>query len=364
MRVLFLTTHLNAGGITSYLLTLSKGLLQEGHEVFVGSSGGNMEAEFETLGVRLFPLKIKTKSEVSLKVFFAIPKVMRFVKENKIDIIHAHTRITQVLANWISVFQKIPYVATCHGFFKTRWTRKLFPCWGNKSIAISVAVKDHLHQDFQIKDKNIRIIHNAIDVERFPLILKKDRIEEQSKLDLQWPVVGIIARLSDVKGQDILVQAMPGILKRFPKAQLLLVGEGKFERALKDWVECLRVEESVRFYPVVNKVLDFLKLMDVFVMPSRMEGFGISVLEAQACGIPVVASNVGGLPNIIQQGETGLLVEKENPNALADAICDLLEDKEMAKMLAQKGRTFVLENYSLIKMAKETETVYRELVKE
>jgi len=120
MKTLFLTTHLNTGGITSYLLTLTKGLIARGHKVYLISSGGNTEEEFEAMGVRLHNLNFRTKSDISPKIYFSIPIIKSYINEYKIDIVHAHTRITQIMGCILKFNTKIPYLSTCHGFFKTR----------------------------------------------------------------------------------------------------------------------------------------------------------------------------------------------------------------------------------------------------
>ncbi|MBI5415775.1 MAG: glycosyltransferase, partial [Candidatus Omnitrophica bacterium] len=167
MNVLFLTTHLDTGGITSYLLTLARGMRRQGVGVWIGSGGGNMEHEFRSAGATVIPLDIRTKSELDLRIYACLPRLKRLVSDHKIDIVHAHTRITQVMGTWLSRMTGVPYVSTCHGFFKPRLVRRLFPCWGTAVIAISGPVRDHLRADFGIPDDRIGMVRSGVDVDLY-----------------------------------------------------------------------------------------------------------------------------------------------------------------------------------------------------
>ena len=248
MNILLLSTHFNAGGIASYLLTLGHGLTEKGHKVFVVTSGGDKVSALTSLGVPHKALNIRTKSELSLKIYLALNELCRFVKDNKIEIIHAQTRVTQVMASLLSMITNRPYVTTCHGFFRPRVFRQLYPCWGEGVIAISEPVKDHLMKDFGVEERRITLIpHGINDVEYVPLSEELKKIRRQ-KLNLKnGSVIGIIARLSDVKGHSVLIKAMPHVIRNYPDTSLLIAGQGKMERELRALVKELNLEDHVRF---------------------------------------------------------------------------------------------------------------------
>jgi len=127
-------------------------------------------------------------------------------------------------------FIGVPHISTCHGFFKKRFFRKVFPCWGQRVIAISEPVKNHLINDFKVKEDKIVVIHNGIDVNRFsePRSEKREPIKRNLGLG-EGPVIGIVARLSDVKGHVYLIGAMRNVINEVPQAQLVIVGEGKMK---------------------------------------------------------------------------------------------------------------------------------------
>ena len=361
MNILILTTHFNTGGITSYILTLAKGLTRNDHKIFVISSGGNMVGDLERAGVKHTYFDIRTKSEVSPKLYRALPKLMRFVKENNINVIHSQTRITQILATILTKITQAKHVSTCHGFFKTRLFRRIFPCWGDATIAISRQVEDHLIHDFHVpSDKVFWVIH-GISCDLKPLN-QKDLLERRQEFGIaHGPLVGIIARLSGVKGHDILINAMRKVVDEKKDARLLVVGRGKTEEPLKAMTENLGLENNIVFLPVVNQVDAILPILDIFVMPSRQEGLGLSVMEAQAQGLPVVASKVGGIPSLIEDGTTGILVPPENVDALAEALMYLIENPDQAKQIGQRAKIFAKENFSVGRMIDQTYAVFKKV---
>jgi glycosyltransferase involved in cell wall biosynthesis len=366
MKILYLTNHLNVGGVTSYILTLAAGMKNRGHKVYLASGGGELLSRFSQEGIIHKTVPLATKQEVSPAVLISAIRLLKYVKKENIDLIHANTRVTQVTAGLICRFSGKPNLSTCHGFFKRRLSRRLFPCWGLKVIAISQAVKEHLIEDFKVKEENISLIHNGIDVDKFRVPAcpagrqsSEFRAEKKKALGLgSGPVIGIIARLSDVKGHVYLIEAMKEVLREFPDARLLIVGDGKMKRDLAALVSRLEMERNVCFIPSVKETEDVLAAMDLFVMPSLAEGLGLSLIEAMAAGLAVVGSDIGGIKSLIKHGYNGLLVEPANPKQLSLAILELLKNRVKAGALGANARDFVRKNFSQDEMIRETEKLY------
>ncbi len=362
MNILYLSKHLNTGGITTYLLTLTQGFVHRGHNVFVISSGGDQESEFLSAGAKLHSIDIRTKSELSFKLYGNLINLKKFIVKNDIEIIHAQTRVTQIMGQLTKRLTGCPYVSTCHGYFKAHFSRKLFPCWGDRVIAISSPVVKHLKEDFHVSDNQIELIVNGINLNQFEPVDEESKIRLRRRYHLgKHPVIGIIARLSDVKGQDLLVAAFHKVVASFPQAKLFLVGEGKMENALRRLVSTLDLVDKVIFLPKINKTSEILPIFDVFVMPSRQEGLGISVMEAQAAGLPVVASNVGGLPDIIEDGKTGILVRQGDVGDLSEAIIFLLRNKQAAMKMGKLAKMQAKKRYSADTMVEKTLAVYEKV---
>ncbi|MCB9771169.1 MAG: glycosyltransferase family 4 protein [Candidatus Omnitrophica bacterium] len=363
MNILLVSTHLNVGGITSYLFALCRQYIKKGHHVFLVSAGGARAAEFLREGVTLINAAVMTKSEINPRMYCDVPRLLQVIRKNKIDIIHSHTRVTQFLGRTLSFFSGVPYVATCHGFYKTHWFRRTFPCWGKAVVAISPPVKDHLLQDFKVSPKRVFLIANGIDLASFKPVDAQARLDARQKFKItQNPVIGMVSRLADVKGHSVLIDAMPKIVKNFPEVLLFLAGEGKMKEQLKDQVKQLGLDNHVMFASVFNPSGDILSLFNVFAMPSLDEGFGLSGMEAQASGLPIVATNVGGIPSFVFHEKTGLLVPPKDSEALADAIIRFLQDPEFANQIGQQALKFIQENFSSEITATKTLQMYEKVL--
>ena len=359
MNVVLLANHCNTGGITTYIITLAQGLIKQGDKVWVLSSGGDCEEILKRTGATHVRMDIKIKSEGHPKLWAAIPQLMSFIKKNNIHIMHAQTRVTSVMAAVASKMTHVPYITTCHGFFIPRLFRLMFPCWGRKVIAISAPVKDHLEIGFNVDPNKIALILNGIDSTLFaPVTTKQRDLMREAKNITGNPVIGIIARLSTVKGIDVLIAAMPLVLQQFPNTCLWIVGQGDQETYLKECVKKRDLTHNVKFLPAVNQTSALLPLFDVFVMPSLQEGLGLSVMEAQASGVPVVASKVGGLVDLIEDGKTGLLVSPSQHQELAAKIIIILKNPTQAQTMATTARERIHTLFSAERMVEETRRCY------
>ena len=364
MKILFLTNHLNPGGITSYLLTVCRALRGAGDvRLFIASRGGTRQEAFQSLGVTLWHVPLTTKCEVSPKVFLSYLRLKPLVRRERIDLLHAQTRVTQVLAAGLSRAAGVPFLSTCHGYFKPRLSRRLFPCWGQKVIAVSDQVRTHLLNDFGLLSGQIALVYNGVDVERFkpPTAQEKQAACRALGLDPSKKTVGHIGRLSDVKGQKYLVEAAAKLAGARKDTQFLLVGDGKEEAALRRLVCEKRLEGVFHFQRSVDDTAVPLRAMDVFVMPSLQEGLGLSLLEAMASGVPCVASMVGGILSVVQDGASGLLVPPADPAALSRGIARLLDDSGLSATLAYQARRQAEKKFAASSMAHLTKEVYSSL---
>jgi glycosyltransferase involved in cell wall biosynthesis len=359
MKILFIANHLNVGGISSYLLTLAGGLKQKGHQVYLASSGGELEDKFIQAGITFFKVPLKTKNEISLKIFFSFWKLKKLIREFNIDLIHSHSRTTQVLGDLLGRSLARPHIFTCHGFFKPKISRRIFGCWGQRVIAISQQVKEHLIIDFKLDESKISVVNNGIDTKYFGDFSARDNLRGELGSQADF-LVGIIARLSDVKGHTYLIQAMPEVIKKFPSVKLLIIGRGRMQEALIRQANGLALKDSVLFIPEVKNTKDLLAAMDIFVMPSLQEGLGLALMEAMAQGIAVVGAAVGGIKTLIQDKQNGLLVPPADSAALAQAIIILLNDPALRRALGARAREFIMANFSKEEMVDKTEIVYRQ----
>ena len=172
-------------------------------------------------------------------------------------------------------------------------------------------------------------------------------------------VIGTVGRLSEEKKQIDLLRAFHDVRKSFPEATLLVVGDGEMRSQLTQVARRLGISESVTFTGFQSNISEYLEKMDVFVLPSRTEGFGIVLLEAMTMGLPVIATDVGGIPEIIVNSEIGILVRPSRPDELSKAITELLSDPARMRAVALRGKAHVLSTFSAEQYIHERETVYK-----
>jgi glycosyltransferase involved in cell wall biosynthesis len=214
------------------------------------------------------------------------------------------------------------------------------------------------------QDKII-VIPNGINIEHFNISCSKEECREKLGLELNKNIILFVGNLIQYKGPDILVRAASIVVKEIPDIELIFVGSGNMRNELEELSKKLGVEKHVKFAGFVEERLKLLyyKAADIFCLPSIMstESFGIVNLEALACGLPIVASAIGGIPDIVKDGVNGLLVSPKNPGALADAITYLLKNEDVRRKMGKKGREMV-KKYSWEEIAGRMEKIYKELI--
>ena len=286
--------------------------------------------------------------------YFAIHRI---VKQEGINMIHAHWIVPQgFLASLLKKFHGVKYITTAHAGdifpLKSPWLR------GFAGSAISNADACTANSQFTKKavlglspDSHVDVIPMGVDLSIFSGRLKQDI---RQKYGITGKLILSVGRLAEKKGIRHLISAMPSILKKYKDAKLLIVGDGPEKGRLESQVAELSLKHNVIFSGRVSNrdIASYYSSADVFVLPSIVtasgdtEGLGVVLLEALASGTPVVASNVGGVTDIIINGKTGLTVEQENPEVLASAIMRMLKNRKLAKKLARQGKLHVEQNYS------------------
>jgi glycosyltransferase involved in cell wall biosynthesis len=224
-------------------------------------------------------------------------------------------------------------------------------------IAISNGVKEVLIKD-GIPANKISIVHSGVDAGRFRGI-KGDYILREFSVPSKAPILGNVAYLEENKGQEYLIQAMVEVVKKHPEARLFILGEGRLESRLKALVKKLLLEKNIIFTGLRDDVGAFLNIFDLLVVSSVEEGLNSTILDALALEVPVVATNAGGIPEIITQGETGTIVPCANHEALAAGILWMLSHPDQARAMAKKGHKRVEEKFSNKSMVEKNILIYQ-----
>ena len=226
-------------------------------------------------------------------------------------------------------------------------------------IPISEAIAKHMIKHCRIKPAKLTVVHPGF-LDKFSGQQDEGEIYELRKkfnLTENDIVIGTVARLDPRKGYNYLLESAAQVSKIYPRARFIFAGVGELRTELDKLVKKLGISEKVIFVGNVKSIPGFLGLLDIFVLPSLDEGFGIVILEAMTASLPVVASRVGGIPEIINDNETGFLVEPANAEALTEGIIKLIDDKDLRARMGNLAKTEV-KKFNSKEMTKKIETVY------
>jgi len=229
-------------------------------------------------------------------------------------------------------------------------------------IAISQGEKKILVKG-GINTRKIKVIPDGIDYSPFEEATSIDYLRKELSFEPEDFLVGIVAHLADHKGHEYLIEATRILKQKAPRIKMIIVGEGPLQMKLSKKVKEIRVEDMVFFLGFREDIPQILSSLDIFVLSSKIEGMGTSIMDAMASSLPVVATRVGGIPKVVVDGETGLLVPPKNPEALAEAILRIYNNRELAERLGQKGHEVVHAKFSAEAMAAKIIKEYDRLAK-
>lgn len=310
-------------------------------------------------GLPVFPLKIR--SEIDL---LAVLKLSMGMKKRKGVLVHSHDAHAAAIGLMAASLARVPLRIVSrrvdfplHKNFLSRLK------YGNKVdriIAISKGVKKSLIMS-GVNSKKIDIIPSGIDFSPHKEASSSDYLRKELSLSSKDYLVGIVAHLSDHKGHKYLIEAARLLREQAPSIKIIIVGEGPLRMELTRQVSSSHLENVVFFLGFREDIPRILNSLDLFVLSSFKEGMGSSLLDAMACRLPVVATKVGGIPEVVAHRETGLLVSPKNSRALARAVLSLYADKDFAAQLGQRGYEAVHEKFSAQAMAEEIIRVYEGL---
>jgi glycosyltransferase involved in cell wall biosynthesis len=316
------------------------------------------EAGAELLPVPPLPLGIGGAQRV--------PALARLLRRERPDVFHAHLswQLACKFPLAAAVLARVPaVVATMHLYVDAPLTtpslvqlRALGRGVG-RYIAVSDHIAEELRRDLRLADGKVEAIHNAVDVSRFSAAPDRELRRTLTGDDVT-PLVLTVARLHEQKGIDVLLEAVPKI----PTAHFAIAGDGPERGRLEKLARDLGVEKRVRFLGPRSDIPALLLASDLFVLPSRYEGFPLALLEAMAAEVPVVATRIAGVDELVVDGQNGNLVEAGDSAGLGTAITNLLADPGRRKALATRGHELVLQRYGAEATAARVTHVYDELL--
>ena len=302
---------------------------------------------------------------------FDLPAILRLawaMKRKKCLLVHFHDAHSAAVGSVAASLAKVPFrIITRRVDFplkKNYFSRRKYMKNVDVIIAISEGVKKVLVEG-GVNPVNVEVISSGIDFSSFEegssALTSKDYLHREFSFAVDDYLVGIVAHLADHKGHQYLIQATKILKKQSPKIKTIIVGEGPLSMELDRQAKELDVEDIIFFLGFREDIPKILSSLDLFVLSSHLEGMGSSILDAMASRLPVVATKVGGIPEVVINGETGLLVPPRNPSALARAILMLYSDKTLASRLGQKGYELVHRKFSAEAMADKVVRLYEKV---
>jgi len=205
------------------------------------------------------------------------------------------------------------------------------------------------------------VIPNAVDLKLFDAVtLGAEKKKKELGIVDSYPVLGVVARLTPVKGHSVLIGGVSKLVKKYPKLHCLFIGDGESKPDLEKQINDAGLVRNFSFLGFRQDVSKLLSTLDIFVLPSLTEGMPNVILEAMACSVPIIATHVGGIPEVVKDGWNGLLIPPEDPETLASSILKLLKDRTLRIQMGRNGRKHVQEKYSLDMQIQRFIQIYEE----
>lgn len=296
-------------------------------------------------------------------------QILRHARRNDIRILHTHGYKPNILLNTVPR-DGIKVVSTVHGWAKgTAGSRAsiyemvdaLSLRRMDRLVAVSGAVRDDLVKRGMRRD-NVDMIYNGLPLESYDSRAADPDVRSDLGLPQDAFVIGAVGRLAAVKGFEYLIDAMALVIGEIPNCRLIVAGDGPMREDLNRRISTLGLTSSIQLVGYQASIVRFLSAIDLFVMPSLSEGLPVALLEAMACRKPVVASSVGGIPEVVVDEQSGALCPPADPESLAVRIQQLFHDVSGRGRIAALGRKVVEENFSAKGMARRYQQLYAELL--
>lgn len=366
MRILLISQSLDKGGRTRRICDLAKQLEQRGHSVFLCA----FEAPQEFVKIQ-FPrlLNVHFLDGEKQSKFSMIRQLNALVAKLSPDIIHTNCEKSFLIGGVTGRLRRIPVLGTYHRsnleFYQPYFRYKLFAALMNRCVAISRQRFSLMQEQLGIAPRKITLIHGGVDLATVNGFCDKTAARRKLGFDPNKRLLLSLGHLGEIKGHDYTLAGLVKVVARFPDVHLYIGGDGQpreYQR-LRNLIQSHGLQNHVTMLGEVTNAFELIAACDIFVQPSLEEAFGLVFIEAGAHAKPTVATEVGGIPDIIINNETGILTPPKDADAIALAIIKMFENPDWATQLGQRARERVVANFSLEKMADNYISVYEELAR-
>jgi glycosyltransferase involved in cell wall biosynthesis len=369
-RALLFTDSFRLGGTERQFVRFVRGIDRNLYDVRIGclQRSGPLLCEVESLGVSIVEFPIDSLYNFKTAKLFV--QLARLLRRERIQIVHAFDFYTSIFAVPAARLARVPVVLASRRELlnlRTPWQQRAIRVACNLATGVVVnssAVGDDMAGRKSGSRGQIEVLPNCIDLEEFEPKLSAGEIRRELGLSPRSILIGTLGNLRPEKDLETFLLAARRILDANPSAEFLVIGDGPAANKLKALAGDLRLSESVRFLGERPDVPDLLAALDILVMTSYTESFPNAILEAMAVGKPVVATNVGGIPEVVEEGQTGFLVSPRDPKALADRVISLCRDSARRLQMGRAARARVENNYTVQAVATKLEEIYARSLRE
>lgn len=366
MKILYTITSGDNGGAQRYVLDLARSFTGS---ITCGLEAANLEREAIKAGITCHPIPHLVRRIHPLSDLRALIQLLRVVREIRPDIIHSNSSKAGTLTSIAARLTGTPHVFTAHGFQYLEplpeWKRHFFKflerCvkpYRSFVITVSEADRQRALEDRVISESRSQTIYHSIPP---PAFLPRVAARTQLNIPTEGAVVGTIANHYKTKGLDILLQAFAQLVEKLPNTRLVLIGDGPERHVLENLATDLGIAARVQFIGQKENAAQYLKAFDVFVLPSRKEGFPYTLLEALAAGAPIVTTDAGGNPEAV--GNAAVVIAPENPGLLSMHIQKLLVDPTLRHDLATRA-ILQSQKFHASAMIEQTRRVYESILRQ
>ena len=374
VRLFSIIAASGAGGAEQVFATLLQGLDSARYEVVVACHGrGSMAATFARHAAQVTSLDLVRLRPGTVR------DLATLMRDARCDVVHTHLWTADVLGGmaarvagvsaWVSSVAgayflpiDVTGVRRARRVAMSRLYRSIY--WGcDRVIAPSRYVADDLRtrSGIAVPEARLEVIENGVDVDDAERAARRGETGTAVRWGNGAPTVAVVANFFPIKGHRYLIEAVPAVLRAFPDAHFVLAGDGPTRTEMMRLATELGVDAQMSFPGEIPDALDLMRASDLVVLPSLSEGLPITLVEAMALGRPVVATRVGGIPEVAEDGVTARLVPPREASTLASAIIGVLRDAELAERLGSAARERARERFSADRMVRRTEAVYQEL---
>ncbi|WP_420794783.1 glycosyltransferase family 4 protein [Desulforamulus reducens] len=363
-----------AGGMKNHLINLIRYTDKNKFSVTVACPPGtSMWDELYDMGVDLIPIPLRGELSPT-KDYLVVHTLVKYLHQSRTTILHTHSSKAALVGRVAGIIARTPVIIfTVHNsIFYEEWSRlkkkiystveKILARFTDRIITVSEALKQELLVKEDLSPTRLTTIYNGIEVEKFTTQSDLNEIRQSFNIPESSMIIGTIARLAPQKGVSYLLKAASH-LKEY-NVTFLVVGDGPLRQELEQEVSERGLQNRVIFAGKRDNIPEILSILDIFVLPSVTEGLPLTILEAMAASKPVVATRVGGVPEAIVEGKTGLVVSPKDPEALAVALAGLLGERDRLNRMGQNGQKHASEKFTVNLMVEKTMDLYKQLLLE